>query len=145
MNAKYFTAVSCEICLQFEFEKFSIALRSGMSGKTLGFQSKKYFNPKISALKMSKYFIYKFATSLTAKYFTAMGCEICLQFEFEKFSIALRSGSRIVGVNCWCNRWGALSLSLSLVDLLPWGVGRSLTARSWILWTLHWHNFHSRR
>ena len=65
-----------------------------MSGKTLGFRSKKYFNPKILALKISKYFIYKFTTILNAKYFTAMGCEICLQFEFEvpKFSIALRSG-----------------------------------------------------
>ena len=67
-------AMGCEICLQFEFEKFSIALRSG-------------------ALKISKYIIYKFATHLNAKYFTAMGCEICLQFEFEKFSIALRRGT----------------------------------------------------
>ena len=64
-----------------------------MSGKTLGLRSKKYINPKISALKISKYFIYKFATILNAKYFTAMRCEICLQFEFEKFSIALRSGT----------------------------------------------------
>ena len=36
-----------------------------------------------------------------AKYFTAMRCEICLQFEFEKFSIALRSGSRNVRENAW--------------------------------------------
>ena len=55
-------------------------------------QSINVFNPKISVLKISKYFIYYFATILNAKYLTAMGCEICLQFEFEKFSIALRSG-----------------------------------------------------
>ena len=53
-----------------------------MSGKTLGFRSKKYINPKISALKNSKYFIYKFATILNAKYFTAMRCEIY----FDRFA-----------------------------------------------------------
>ena len=57
-------SVNWAMRLQFEFEQFSIALRSGI-------------NAKISALKISKYFISKFVTILNAKYFTAMRCEIC--------------------------------------------------------------------
>ena len=46
----------------------------------------------LTELKDINVHVEDFFRNLYTTYFTTMRCEICLQLEFEKFSIALRSG-----------------------------------------------------